>query len=71
MFSTVSFWTLFWAEVLTTFWASLGGPIDYTLPYPTRFSYDVYSYGNIPLLKPRCLVRTRNKIGTIGTHLNN
>jgi hypothetical protein len=39
MFSTVSFWTLFWAEVLTTFWASLGGPIDYTLPYPTRFSY--------------------------------
>ena len=39
MFSTSSFWALFWAEVLTTFWASLGGPIDYHLPYPTRVSY--------------------------------
>jgi hypothetical protein len=39
MFSTLSFWALFWAEVLTTFWTSLGGPTDYHLPYPTRFSY--------------------------------
>jgi predicted neutral ceramidase superfamily lipid hydrolase len=39
MFSTTAFWALFWAEVLTTFWTSLGGPIDYNLPYPTRFSY--------------------------------
>ena len=39
MFSTIGFWALFWAEILTTFWTSLGGPIDYHLPYPTRFSY--------------------------------
>jgi hypothetical protein len=39
MFSTIGFWALFWAEILTTFWISLGGPIDYHLPYPTRFSY--------------------------------
>ena len=39
MFSNVSFWVLFWAEILTTFWTSLGGPIDYHLPYPTTFSY--------------------------------
>jgi len=39
MFSTIGFWTLFWAELLTTFWTSLGGPIDYHLPYPSIFSY--------------------------------
>ena len=39
MFSTIGFWALFWAEILTTFWTSLGGPIDYHLPYPTRLSY--------------------------------
>lgn len=39
MFSTVPFWALFWVEILTTFWTSLGGPIDYRSPYPTTFSY--------------------------------
>jgi hypothetical protein len=39
MFSTIGFWTLFWAELLTTFWTSLGGPIDYHMPYPSIFSY--------------------------------
>jgi hypothetical protein len=39
MFSATSFWIIFWTELITTFWTSLGGPIDYHLPYPTRFSY--------------------------------
>jgi hypothetical protein len=39
MFATTAFWALFWSEVITTFWTSLGGPIDYHLPYPTRLSY--------------------------------